>query len=120
MTQKLWGKTQLVHQSAMVEIHRIEVVRGGYCSIHQHRQKANKFFVESGKLRVTRFPSSGHLCRDEILHTGDSLTVAAGELHQFEAVEPTVAFEIYWADRSIDPGDIVRYSQGGTKERINE
>ena len=48
----------------------------------------------------------------EYLRAGDMTTVAPKKLHQFEAVEDTVCYEIYWTEISED---IVRKSFGGLK-----
>ena len=112
MTTKLWGMTEQVFRNRSVEVQRIEVKKGGYCSIHRHRHKSNQFYIESGKLRVTVFGEQGRPPEITTLDPGASLTVAAGAVHRFEALEDTVAFEIY-AGHNVDPGDIVRYSEGG-------
>lgn len=115
MTKKAWGKTQQLFNNSSTEVHRIEVVRGGYCSIHEHTAKLNLFFVEFGELRVTTFGRNLQPIQCHTIRPGKSFTVASGTLHQFEATEPTVAYEIYSVDRSIDPEDIIRHSQGGIK-----
>ena len=36
---KIWGNTELVHANGVLEFHRIEYVKGGVCSKHQHEFK---------------------------------------------------------------------------------
>lgn len=111
---KIWGQTQLVFSENNVEIHRIQVRKGGYCSRHKHVAKYNLFFVESGKLRVTIMRGKQVRPTDAIvLSKGMSTLIHPGELHMFEAVSDCVAYEIYWT--TLDPNDIRRYSEGGLK-----
>ena len=51
-----------------------------------------------------------NLVDETILEDGDFTQVKPGEYHQFEALEDTIAFELYWAE--FDHGDIIRESVG--------
>lgn len=107
---KVWGTTQCLFQSETAEVHLIRPARGGFCSIHEHVGKHNLFYVIAGQLKVTIFRDND--VRDEtVLGPGMATTVAPRERHQFEAVEDTIALEIYHI--RLDPADIQRYSQGG-------
>lgn len=93
-----------------MELHRIEVAAGGYCSVHHHAHKWNGFYVERGELLVKVWQPSGTL--DETrLGPSDTLRVPPGVKHQFVALTDCLAFEAY----SLDPltEDIVRESVGG-------
>jgi hypothetical protein len=50
---------------------------------------------------------------EAVLTAGQYTKVAPGEYHQFEAVEDTVAFELYWAEFSHE--DIERETVGHKK-----
>ena len=50
---KIWGETSPIFNKNNVEIHRIEIKKGGYCSKHKHEHKFNAFFVEKGKLQIS-------------------------------------------------------------------
>lgn len=115
MQKKVWGWTQPIFANDRVEVHRIAVRQGGYCSMHAHRNKLNQFFVESGHLRIRTFSGDLRPLQSYALRSGESLTVPTGVIHQFEAIAPSVAYEIYAVESSIDPNDIVRHSQGGIK-----
>ena len=52
------------------------------------------------------------LMDETILHAGDFTSVEPGEFHQFHAMEPTIAFETYWASE-LSMNDIVRRTVGG-------
>lgn len=109
---KVWGTTQCIFSSSNVEVHRIDARKGGYCSQHCHRGKYNLFYVERGRLKVTVF--RGDAGDDTVLTPGMSTSVAPGERHMFEALDDTVALEIYYVQ--LDPDDIERYTQGGTRQ----
>ena len=120
---KVWGTTQLVHSNSSFEFHRIEAKAGGQCSKHKHQHKWNGFFVESGSLKVRIWKETPSLLAGESTHVdetvlgpGDFLMVKPTEYHQFEAVEDTVAFELYWAEFNHD--DIVREDHGKMKSQF--
>lgn len=108
---KVWGKTETLFLGNNVEVNRIEARKGGFCSRHKHVAKANMFRVESGRLIIRQWKLDYDLCDETIIGPGESCVVPAGEYHQFEALEDTVALEIYWA--TLAPNDIVRESVGG-------
>jgi quercetin dioxygenase-like cupin family protein len=97
-----------------VEISRIEINKGGFCSKHFHRSKFNSFFLESGKLKIKVWKNDYDLCDETILEPGDFTTVNPTEFHQFEALEDCVAFEIYWVNLEAD--DIIRENVGGKND----
>lgn len=107
---KVWGETKLLHANGVLEFHRIETVKGGVCSKHKHQFKWNGFFVESGKLLIRVWKGDYDLVDETILEPGDFTQVKPGEYHQFEALEDTVAFELYWAE--FNHNDIVRETVG--------
>lgn len=51
------------------------------------------------------------LVDETVLGPGEYTQVRPGEYHRFEAVEDTVAFELYWAE--FDHNDIEREDVGG-------
>lgn len=111
---KKWGYTTEVFVSQSVEVHVIEIVKGGYCSIHDHR-KMNIFHVISGKLKVSVWVDK-KLIDETVIEKGETTAVYRGLDHQFEALENTICLEIY--NIFLEPGDINRRpgSQGGIKK----
>ena len=107
---KIWGETRTIFSNGALELHRIEVRKGGTCSKHMHRFKWNGFFVESGKLKIKVWKNDYSLVDETILEAGEATSVTPLEYHQFEALEDTVAFEWYWA--RFDPDDIQRENHG--------
>ena len=107
---KIWGKTEALFSRNNVEIHRIEIEKGGYCSKHKHEHKWNMFYVESGELEVIVWKDGG--AHDStVLISGDNNAVPPGEFHQFRAITDVIAYEVYWTELGAD--DIVRETIGG-------
>ena len=112
---KIWGNTQPIFLKNNVEIHRVEIDAGGYCSKHKHEYKYNAFFVEKGKLKVTVWKNDYDLIDETILSDQELSIVNPQEYHMFEAIEDTIAYEIYWTE--ISSSDIVRESHGGNSNK---
>lgn len=110
---KVWGETQSIFAANNVEVHRIAVKSGGFCSKHKHAHKWNLFFIESGKLQVEIWSPRSGLCDVAVLPAGETMAVPPGQLHRFTALTDVTAYEIYWVE--IDPSDIDREIYGGVK-----
>jgi len=109
---KIWGTTSTIFKSNNVQVTRIVGVAGGYCSKHKHDHKFNKFYVESGRLRILVWKNDYDMVDKTVLMSGQSITIKPGEYHRFEVLEDnTIAFEIYWTQ--LDEDDIVRSDCGG-------
>lgn len=110
---KVWGETFALFDKNNVEIHRIAIKAGGFCSKHKHEHKWNQFFLESGELQIEVWKSEYDLCDITRLRAGETMSVRPGEYHQFIALSDVVAYEIYWVE--LDSGDISREIVGGSK-----
>jgi len=110
---KVWGYTQEIIKGSSFEVHRIEIDKGGFCSMHKHIHKNNMFFVESGFITVEVKKKDYKLTDKTNLEMGEMMTVKAGEFHRFKAAKDSVVYEIYWIDDITD--DIVRKKVGGIK-----
>ena len=114
---KYWGRTRCVAKGPAFEVHELEIKMGGFSSKHEHR-KWNQFTVMSGTLRVELFAKTnptGPATGEVELQGGtqfESLEVPTGFVHRFVALTDCHVLEVYWTDQ-IDPGDIVRYDEGG-------
>jgi mannose-6-phosphate isomerase-like protein (cupin superfamily) len=107
---KVWGSTRPLLQTPAIEIHEINIDRGGFCSTHAHQSKINAFYVLEGELIIKRHKDYG-LIDETHLFMGDMCVVPAGEKHSFEACQETKALEIYWAELNFN--DIIRDNVGG-------
>jgi mannose-6-phosphate isomerase-like protein (cupin superfamily) len=110
---KVWGVTELIEANCVLEFHKIHAHKGGVCSKHLHRHKWNGFYVEKGSLLIRVWKNSYNLVDETVLSAGQYTKVAPGEYHQFEALEDTEAFELYWAE--FDHNDIERETVGYSK-----
>lgn len=123
--RKIWGSSQVCYCDEQVEVVRIVVLPGGYCSRHLHRRKSNEFIVTRGSLSVFRH-RSGENASDglpameiEELSAGnhDRTRVAPGVEHRFRSLEGAIAYEVYTAipGEVIGSGeaDIERFDEGG-------
>lgn len=52
-----------------------------------------------------------NLIDETVITNGEMTIVKPGEFHKFEALEDTVAYEIYWTE--LDQSDIIRKDCGG-------
>lgn len=112
MTQaKVWGTTNKIFEKNNVEIHRLDVLRGGYCSKHYHDFKFNGFFCEKGLLKVQTWMSDSDIINTTILNSGAYTIVEPKIYHKFIAEEPSIVYEIYWVE--LSDNDIIRQSFGG-------
>lgn len=107
---KIWGITRPIIQNGAFEMHRLEIKAGGKCSKHLHKHKFNLFFIESGSLKIRSWKSDYDLVDETILSPLESFIQKPNEYHEFEALEDTVCFEVYWAH--FDHNDIERETVG--------
>lgn len=118
LIRKPWGWSWPRVRNELVEIVDIEVVDGGFCSVHLHERKENIFVVVSGTLAVDVWNDDGvFFSRHPLESRLGVLTVPPGRKHQFTAYGPVRAIEIYRpvAGQRLDPNDIVRFSEGGVR-----
>ena len=108
---KVWGKTQQLIGNNSFSVHRLNIKSKSYCSKHLHKHKYNKFYVESGKIKIKIWKNDYELIDEIILNAGESTTVSPGEYHQFQSIEDSIVYEIYWV--ALDESDIERETVGG-------
>lgn len=111
---KIWGETITIFNKNNVNVSRIVVKKGGYCSKHHHIKRINAFFIEKGCLEISVWKNDYDLIDKTIIKDGEMTMVKPNECHQFTALEDTIAYEIYWVE--IDSDDIIRDSHGGYKK----
>ncbi len=106
---KVWGRTSEIKTTPNFELHRIVAKKGHHCSEHKHEHKINAFYVETGLLKITVWQPSG---TTDVTHLGPNeyMEVRPRVFHMFEALEDTIAFEIYWVE--LDGNDIERRTHG--------
>ena len=82
------------------------------CGIGSRRKCDN--YIEKGKLKIRIHETEYDLVDETIASTGDLSIVKPGKYHEFEALEDTICYEIYWVE--LNHGDIERETIGGNKK----
>ncbi len=115
---KVWGSTEPLIVTPLVEIHRINILPEAFCSIHKHNFKYNAFYCISGAMYIDVRKNDYDLVDTTRLGPGDITTVKPGEYHSFETkIVGAVALEIYYLN-PIEASDIVRETCGGVLSDI--
>jgi len=114
---KVWGTTEPLLVTPMVEVHRIKTNKGFKCSEHMHQFKWNGFYCISGGVKIHVRKNNYDLTDVTVLGPNDFTSVKPGEYHWFESVLDSVLLEIYYPEAISE--DIVRKSVGGmTNETV--
>ena len=108
---KIWGNTETLLVTPLMELHRIQINDDGYCSTHKHQFKWNLFYVISGTLEINVYKLDYDLVDKTVLQAGGYMTVKPGEYHHFKAITEVKALEIYYPEPISK--DIERKSVGG-------
>lgn len=112
---KVWGLNRPIFKNHNVEVHYLNVKKGGFCSEHKHQHKFNQFVVIKGQIKIIVCKNYEGYSLDEtiILNPGDETIISPGDYHKFEALTDTDLLEIYWVELQAD--DIFRRTVGGVK-----
>ena len=81
---KVWGRTRCRIERRLYSQHELDIVAGGYCSLHYHLHRANLFSVTSGKIRVV-WAYAWELHHKD-LTTGNTFSVDTKIPHQFQVI----------------------------------
>ena len=119
--RKPWGHTETVYLDSRIQVERVVIVPGGHSSIHYHATKWNTFQVVEGELEIRQWTDSESAAANSnstttiLVPTFEGLEVPPMVPHQFRAITPVIAYEIYRAATAdtIDPNEIVRLSKNG-------
>lgn len=112
---KIWGQTEPVLKTPILEIHKLTILPNSYCSLHKHEFKWNCFIVISGQLVIEVKKNNYDLTDKTTINAGETTTVRPGEFHRFKTTEQgCTVFEIYYLEPLSE--DIVRADVGGTAE----
>lgn len=114
--QKVWGATVELVDSPFYSKHQLEVIPGGYCSLHYHQDRANRFIVVSGEIEVIEF--FGPLIRRKRLGPENVYDVPSLVPHLFAVYRAGTVYEEYYPDRGgvVRRDDIIRLVEGNRVE----
>lgn len=117
--KKVWGKVRHVFESPTAAVSVLDVEAGTFCSRHLHKQRVNRFIVQSGIIDIIEYTNDGESVVSRLrMHPGDVHDVETGVVHRFEVIEGGIVVEVYFPAR---PGDVVfaedieRLDTGGKK-----
>lgn len=116
--KKVWGVTSKLIDTPFYAKHELEVENGGYCSIHYHAQRANRFTVVSGEVEIIEL--YGPIIKRSTLSSSgrapfSHYDVPSMVVHMFMVRRGGTMYEEYYPDRNgrIQDDDIVRLTEGG-------
>jgi len=111
--EKIWGSTEPLIVTPLLEVHRLRIIPNHRCSLHVHRFKWNAFYVCEGELFIdTVAGDMGSAVISVQLGRGDHTTIAPGLHHQFRTgLEPCICLEMYYTEPLSE--DIIRRNVGG-------
>lgn len=111
--EKIWGRTIEVMSSPFYSKYHLEMVGGGYCSLHYHRQRANRFRVKSGLVEIIEM--YGVWVRRTRLGPEATYDVPSLVPHMFVVHRGGTMEEEYYPDRGgeVRNDDIIRLVIGG-------
>lgn len=92
--ERPWGRWTRLYFDGVLEVRKLEVKRGGYCTKHFHRTKMNVFVVVEGALRIFEWPTSYHVRDTELVSSNATLTVPPYVPHRFYGASDAVAYEL--------------------------
>lgn len=113
---KIWGSTESVLNTPILEMHLLKIKPNAMCSLHCHRFKHNGFAVISGRLFIETHKNDYALIDVTDIGPGEVTSVKPGEYHRFRTGdEPTVALEWYFPEALSE--DIVRKDCGSVEDK---
>ena len=110
--KKTWGTVLSLLEDPRLVLHRLEV-QSGFSSLHAHQWQWNRFYVRSGRIRVSVSARGGWVYSE--LGPGSTLDIPPRTLHRFMVLQPGVVWEVYWPERGerASATDIIRVDLGG-------
>ena len=109
---KIWGTTEPLLVTPMIEVHRIKIKPKMKCSIHAHLRKWNMFYCVHGVVHIHVRKNDYDLVDITTLNPSEYTTVKPGEYHWFETNQNDAeVLEIYYLEPITE--DILRETVGG-------
>ena len=119
MKGKIWGKSETLLKTPIIEIHKLSINPNSYCSLHKHNFKWNAFIVVSGTLYISVHKNDYDLVDVTTLEKDQITTIPPGEFHKFHTLNSQVeCFEIYYPELLSE--DIIRKTVGGRQIILKE
>lgn len=111
---KVWGTTELLLKTPLIEVHRLDILPNAFCSMHCHKYKHNAFYVSAGEVFIEVRKNDYALTDITLLGPGEFTTVSPNEYHMFRAgTSGMQGIELYYLEPLST--DIIRETVGGIK-----
>lgn len=110
---KIWGRTRELVDSSFYSKYELDVLQGGYCSLHYHKNRANRFIIIDARIEIVEF--YGPTYKRIILSNDQTYDVPSLVPHLFIAGKAGKLIEEYYPDRGgrVERDDIIRLTEGG-------
>lgn len=108
--EKGWGYEEVFHNSPLYCGKLLVFHRGGKGSAHYHLKKTETWFIFTGSFILRTIDPKTAKQLETKLNQGESVHIPVGTVHQLEALEDSVIFEVSTQDFTDDsyrvfPGD---------------
>jgi len=90
--EKPWGREEFIEINNKYMVKKLTMWAGHRCSLQYHNIKTETIFVLSGVLKIVQGKSKDEL-EEKIFLAGDTITIAAGQIHRMEGIEDAVYLE---------------------------
>ena len=87
---KVWGQTEELLNTPLIEVHHITINPHMQCSMHKHEFKWNMFYVIEGTLAIDVRKNDYDLVDTTILKAGQWCSVRPNEFHKFRSLTITL------------------------------
>jgi hypothetical protein len=115
---KVWGRTRAAFSNNLYSKHELETKAGGFCSLHYHSHRCNRFTIIAGQIEIVEF--YGPSVRRQVLTDGNTFDVPSLVPHLFVSLADSSLIEEYYPDRGgvVSDDDIVRLITGGFSDDL--
>lgn len=101
---KPWGKEEILFCHERYALKRLTMYKNHRCSLQYHEKKTESVLLINGKLKIVL--KNGEKWTDQILDSGESVTILPFQIHRMEALEDSVYLEASTPELT----DVVRIS----------
>ena len=110
MPDAAWGQWRRLYVDEHAELRVLEIGKGGYSSCHFHETKSNFFHVAKGEVKLIYWVRDDEQLSLTCLPGGPPRSVPPEVLHQFQAVEDSLVYELSMAapGKTMDADEIQR------------
>ena len=112
---KGWGTEIIIHDNERYCVKKLDIQKGGQCSLHFHKKKEESFLVLEGELQMTMVKNS--VTNQINLTAGQSIDIPIEMPHQFKALTRCIVIE---ASNEDFEEDLIRIEDGDTQKNFQK